>query len=153
MTVNSITKQSSSTRKDNSFTGFRLGVQRDIISIISNEEPSLQPTYAPSVDQSGAPTSSDLLIDSPTSSPTLSSVEPTFMPSYGFFDAPSLPPTLFPSTTPSIYPSLQPSIIPSMQPSIVPSIQPSFVPSIQPSLVPSIEPSLFPSMLPTISPR
>jgi len=81
-------------------------------------------------------------------SPTLSPVLSTSVPSAG----PSVTPSHFPSFCPVVAPSGSPSVLPTRSPSVGPSTSPSIAPSHLPSIRPSYTPTKAPSNFPTESP-
>jgi hypothetical protein len=89
----------------------------------------------------------------PTESPTIiSSKEPSSKPSSAPSNLPTLKPIITFSAKPSFQPTSQPSILPSLKPTASSSTKPSSEPSLLPSNRPSFKPSTVSSNLPSFEP-
>jgi hypothetical protein len=65
--------------------------------------------------------------------------------------APTFQPTFVPSLQPTLTPTFHPTFVPSLQPTLTPTSQPSFEPTLKPTS-PTFTPTIFPTQNPTFSP-
>ena len=138
-----------------------------INTITTTNQPSIHPTYQPSIQNTTFPSIIPTIIPTskssndpsliPTILPTSSltnnpTVDPTSKPTQCPSSLTTIHPTVYSTSEPSNHPSSNPTIKITVTPSIITTASPSSNPSNKPSCLPSINPSNKPSSLPSINP-
>jgi hypothetical protein len=115
--------------------------ERPSSDVVSNNPPTVLPSYFPTFDPSNQ---------------LISTIKPTIVPSTGPTVSPTKIPTVipsrFPTELPTTRPNPKPTLSPTMTPTVIPSFPPTCPPSVKPTRIPSLLSSASPTHQPTVSP-